>query len=54
MVEQITPPTIKSLSEARGYYINDYQDQLERQLMEQLRKRYNVKIHQDVVDETYY
>ena len=54
VVEQITPPTIKSLSEARGYYINDYQDQLERQLMEQLRKRYNVKIHQDVVDETYY
>ncbi|MBQ9473893.1 MAG: peptidyl-prolyl cis-trans isomerase [Bacteroidales bacterium] len=54
VVEQITPPTIKSLSEARGYYINDYQDYLEGQLMQQLRQRYNVKIHQDVVDETYY
>lgn len=54
VVEQIYEPELKTLQEARGYYINDYQDALEKRLVERLRKQYNVKIHQDVVDETYY
>ena len=54
VVEQILNPEPKNLMEARGYYINDYQNYLERQLMEQLRKKYNVVVHQDVIDEITY
>jgi len=54
IVEQISNPALKSLQEAQGYYITDYQNELERDLNERLRHKYNVKIHQDVVDETTY
>lgn len=54
VVEQITNPGLKTLQEARGYYITDYQNELEKELNARLRKKYNVKIHQDVVDETTY
>ncbi|MBO4588739.1 MAG: peptidylprolyl isomerase [Bacteroidales bacterium] len=54
VVEQITNPGLKSLQEARGYYITDYQNELEQELNKRLRQKYNVKIHQDVVDETTY
>ena len=53
-VDSILDPCLKSFSEARGYYINDYQNYLEQQLIERLRKQYNVIIHQDVVDEITY
>ena len=54
VVEQITNPGLKTLQEARGYYITDYQNELEKELNDRLRRKYNVKIHQDVVDETPY
>ncbi|MBR1517816.1 MAG: peptidylprolyl isomerase [Bacteroidales bacterium] len=54
VVEQLMLPTLKSADEARGYYVNDFQNEMERQLTEQLRKKYNVKIHQDVIDEITY
>ena len=54
VVEQLTNPGLKSLQEARGYYITDYQNELEQELNERLRRKYNVRIHQDVVDETTY
>lgn len=54
VVEKIIDPCLKTAQEARGYYINDYQGYLDRQLIEQLRKKYNVIIHQDVVDEFTY
>lgn len=47
-------PRPKTLIEARGFYINDYQNYLEKQLIDNLRKKYNVKIHQDVIDEIVY
>ena len=47
-------PALKTLDEARGYYITDYQNEMEQELNERLRRKYNVKIHQDVVDETTY
>lgn len=50
IVEQILQPELKSCSEARGYYLNDYQNYLEEQNNLELRKKYNVKIHQDVID----
>lgn len=54
VVEQITNPGLKTLQEARGYYITDYQNELEQELNKRLRQKYNVKIYQDVVDETTY
>ena len=54
VVQSVIDPQLKSRQEARGYYMTDYQNQLEEQLIKDLRKKYNVKIHQDVVDETTY
>lgn len=49
-VTQLRDPELKSLRSAKGYYINDYQNFLETQLIENLRKKYNLVIHQDVID----
>lgn len=47
-VEELIPEGNKSLSEARGYVIADYQDQLEKEWVEELRSSYEVKINQKV------
>ena len=49
-VTELLDPQLKSLNSAKGYYINNYQNELERQLIENLRKKYNLVIHQDVID----
>ena len=54
IVEQILQPELKSRDEARGYYLNDYQNYLEEQNNLELRKKYNVIIHQDVLDSITY
>ena len=48
-IEEIIPATSKTLSEARGYAVADYQDYLEKQWIEELRKEYPVKINEDVL-----
>lgn len=48
-VEALLPARKKELHEARGYVIADYQDQLEREWVEQLRKHYPVKINKKVL-----
>jgi peptidyl-prolyl cis-trans isomerase SurA len=48
-VESILPPTPKTLTEARGYAVADYQDYLEKQWIEELRKAYPVKIDESVL-----
>ena len=53
-VDGILNPRPKTLVESRGFYINDYQNYLEQQLIQSLRKKYNVVIHQDVIDEITY
>lgn len=53
-VESILPPAAKELTESRGYYLNGYQDELERRLVERLREKYKVVFHQDVLDEITY
>lgn len=53
-VEKLIAPTLKTRTEARGYYINEYQNYLEEQLVNRLRKKYNVIIHQDVIEEITY
>lgn len=48
-VEQIMPPTAKTLAECRGYVVADYQDYLEKQWLESLRRDYNVQVNRDVL-----
>jgi peptidyl-prolyl cis-trans isomerase SurA len=47
-IERLVPPMPKALHEARGYAVADYQDQLEKQWVEELRKRYNVVVNEAV------
>ena len=48
-VEAFLPSRNKELREARGYVIADYQDQLEREWVEKLRKQFPVKINKKVL-----
>ena len=47
-VVKISPTRRKSLKEARGYVVADYQDQLERQWIIDLKKLYPVKLNDKV------
>ncbi|HHS96048.1 MAG TPA: peptidyl-prolyl cis-trans isomerase [Phaeodactylibacter sp.] len=49
-IEKILPPQQKELKDARGYVIADYQDFLEKQWIEDLKKQHKVKINQEVLD----
>lgn len=53
-VEAILAPEAKQLGESRGYYLNDYQNELERRLVDRLKAQYHVTLHQDVLDEITY
>ncbi len=48
-VDEVLPPTQKTLQEARGYVVADYQDQLEQQWLDGLRKAYKVKVYDKVL-----
>lgn len=48
---KLHPPTIKTLEEARGYVIADYQDQLEKEWVKRLREKYKVKMMDEVVNQ---
>lgn len=47
-VESIIPAEPKELKDARGFVIADYQDFLDKQWVEQLKKEYSVQVNQDV------
>lgn len=48
-VEEVyNSPAVKTLDEARGYVVAEYQDYLEKNWHEQLRKKYPVKVNEDV------
>jgi peptidyl-prolyl cis-trans isomerase SurA len=49
VVHKIIPPTPKSLQEARGMITSDYQNQLEKDWVDALRKKYPVTINKDVL-----
>ena len=49
-IEKVIPTTPKTLKEARGYVVADYQDHLEKEWVEELRKTYKVEINQKVFD----
>jgi len=48
-IEEIKEPGKKTLKEARGYVVADYQDQLEAEWIKKLRKDYKIKVNQDVL-----
>lgn len=54
LVEQILEPGLKSAREARGYYMNNYQNEIEENLRKELFRKYNVTIHDNVVDKITY
>lgn len=47
-IEKIIPRSQKTLKEARGYVVADYQDYLEKKWIEDLKKDYKVEINQDI------
>lgn len=47
-VEKILPPSPKTLKQARGYVVADYQDHLEREWAKELKKTYDIKINEEV------
>lgn len=49
-VLKVESPTLKSITEARGYYISDYQNYIEQQLIESLKAKYHAVKHQEVID----
>jgi peptidyl-prolyl cis-trans isomerase SurA len=48
--EELLPPTTKTLQEARGYVVADYQDYLEKQWVEELKNEYRVKVNRKVFE----
>jgi peptidyl-prolyl cis-trans isomerase SurA len=49
IIKDLLPVSNKTLKEARGYIVADYQDQLETEWVDMLRKAYPVKVNKDVL-----
>jgi peptidyl-prolyl cis-trans isomerase SurA len=49
-VEKVIKPEPKAFQDARGYVIADYQEYLEKQWIEDLKKEYPIKINKDVLN----
>ncbi len=49
-IEKILPASEKTLDEAKGYIIADYQEYLEEQWIEKLRQKYPVKVNKKVLN----
>ncbi|HEY3429450.1 MAG TPA: peptidylprolyl isomerase [Cyclobacteriaceae bacterium] len=48
-VDKIIPPTPKTMDEARGYIIADFQDQLEKDWVASLQAKYPIVVNEDVL-----
>ncbi len=51
-VNKIMPPTTKTLDEARGLVISNYQDHLEKEWIKSLKEKYKVNINNKVLEKT--
>lgn len=49
-IEKILPPSVKTLSEARGYVVADYQEFLEKKWLSDLVKNYEVVVNKEVLN----
>ncbi len=49
-VEKVRPPSQKTLKEARGFVVADYQDYLEKQWLQDLTKNYKLQVNRDVFE----
>ncbi len=49
-VHEIRKPELKSLFDAKGYYISDYQNFLEKQWIESLRKKYSFTVNTQILN----
>ncbi|MBL0025432.1 MAG: hypothetical protein IPO98_10735 [Saprospiraceae bacterium] len=49
-VSEIIPVKVKTLADARGYVVADYQDFLEKDWIEKLSKEFKVILNQDVIN----
>lgn len=49
-INAVVPPTPKTLDEAKGYVISDYQEYLEQRWVEELRAKYPVTVNQAVFE----
>lgn len=49
VVDEILPRTLKGRNEARGYYLNAWQNEVEQRLTEELNAKYKVKIYNNVL-----
>lgn len=54
VVDEILKPMLKEQMEARGYYLNAWQNEVERRLISDLRAKYNVKINYDALSKITY
>jgi peptidyl-prolyl cis-trans isomerase SurA len=43
------PPEPKTLNEARGFYVSDYQKQIEENWLKELRKKYKIKVNKKLL-----
>jgi len=48
-IEKVMEPTEKTISEARGYIVADYQDYLEKEWIQELERTYEVKVNEKVL-----
>jgi peptidyl-prolyl cis-trans isomerase SurA len=54
VVQKLINPQLKTLAEGRGYYMSDYQNYLEQELMKQLKEKYHAVKHQEAIEEITY
>lgn len=48
-INKVIPPTYKTIEEARGLITSDYQNYLEEEWVKELKAKYPVKIHEEVL-----
>lgn len=52
-INEMLPAMTKELREARGYIIADYQSELEKEWVEELRQKYPIKVNEEVLKSIY-